>query len=41
MPAKRFPFAIYYAVSNDTVYVVAILDERRDPEWIRRRLERG
>ncbi|MCA9226500.1 MAG: hypothetical protein KDA47_12850, partial [Planctomycetales bacterium] len=21
MPAKRFPFAIYYAVSNDIVYV--------------------
>lgn len=41
MPAKRFPFAIYYAVSDSTVYVVAILDERRDPDWIARRLERG
>ena len=41
MPAKRFPFAIYYTVSDSTVYVVAILDERRDPDWIARRLDRG
>jgi len=41
MAAKRFPYAIYYLANETTVFVVAILDERRDPEWIRRRLARG
>jgi hypothetical protein len=36
--AKRFPFAIYYRVENDTVRVYAILDCRRNPAWIRDRL---
>lgn len=36
--AKRFPFAIYYRVENDTVQVYAILDCRRNPAWIRDRL---
>jgi plasmid stabilization system protein ParE len=38
MAAKRFPFAIYYKVSNQDVHVVAILDERRDPAWVAGRL---
>ncbi|MBI4027931.1 MAG: type II toxin-antitoxin system RelE/ParE family toxin [Verrucomicrobia bacterium] len=37
--SKRFPFAIYYNVSDDTVLVHAVLDCRRDPTWIRKRLE--
>ena len=37
--SKRFPFCIYYSVNEDTVTVVAVLDARRDPLWIRRRLE--
>lgn len=41
MPAKRFPFAIYYTMIDLTVSVVAILDERRDPDWIEYRLKRG
>lgn len=41
MPAKRFPYAIYYSIIDSTAYVVAILDERRDPSWVRRRLVRG
>lgn len=41
MAAKRFPFAIYYSLIDDTVYVIAILDERRGPAWINRRLGRG
>jgi plasmid stabilization system protein ParE len=36
----RFPFAIYYLVSESVVDVVAILDCRRDPEGISRRLGR-
>lgn len=41
MPAKRFPFAIYYTATESTVYVIAVLDERRDPNWIESRLKRG
>ena len=38
--SKRFPFAIYYTVVGDRVKVFAILDCRRDPSWIQRRLRR-
>ena len=38
MLSKRFPFGIYYEVEDDTVYVYAILDLRRDPHWIRKQL---
>jgi hypothetical protein len=34
-----FPFAIYYAKTDDEVIVYAVVDCRRDPAWIRRRLE--
>ena len=33
--AKRFPFAVYYRVSKDVVLVMAVLDCRRNPSWIR------
>jgi uncharacterized membrane protein len=36
--SKRFPFGIYYEVEDEVVYVYAILDLRRDPLWIRKRL---
>lgn len=39
MFAKRFPFAIYYKMNEDLVYVHAILDCRRDPGMISERLE--
>ncbi len=39
MLAKRFPFAIYYSIDNDAIIVYAVLDCRRDPPWIRKRLE--
>lgn len=38
--AKRFPFAIYYEQQGEEVRVHAILDCRRRPSWIRRRLKR-
>ena len=41
MSASRFPYAVYYEVRSDVVSVVAILDERRDPEWIVGRLRNG
>ncbi len=36
--SKRFPVAIYYQVASDEVQVFAVLDCRRRPSWIRRRL---
>lgn len=38
MLSRRFPFGIYYEVEDELIYVYAILDVRRDPLWIRRRL---
>jgi hypothetical protein len=36
--SKRFPFAVYYKIRQETVFIYAILDCRKDPAWIRRRL---
>jgi plasmid stabilization system protein ParE len=36
--SRRFPFAIYYRVESNVVRVRAILDCRRNPSWIRRRM---
>ena len=36
--SKRFPFATYYRVIDDEVRIYAILDCRRDPAWIKKRL---
>jgi plasmid stabilization system protein ParE len=40
LPCRRFPWTIYYAVHEGQVMVLAILDDRRDPEWVRRRMHR-
>lgn len=37
--SKRFPFAVYYRIEEDEVRVYAVLDCRRDPAWIRKRLQ--
>ena len=36
--SKRFPFAVYYRVENETARVYAVLDCRRNPDWIQVRL---
>jgi hypothetical protein len=36
--SKRFPFAIYYMVENDTVRIRSVVDCRKDPSWIRQHL---
>ncbi|WP_295449571.1 type II toxin-antitoxin system RelE/ParE family toxin [uncultured Thiodictyon sp.] len=36
--SKRFPFAVYYRVEEGDAMVYAVLDCRRRPAWIRRRL---
>ena len=39
MLVKRFPFAVYYLIEDQTIDVYAILDCRRDPDWIVKRLK--
>ena len=38
MLSHRFPFAVYYEVSNKMAVVVAVLDMRRNPAWIHSQL---
>jgi hypothetical protein len=38
MLAHRFPFGIYYLDSKTETRVLAVLDLRRDPNWIRKEL---
>jgi len=40
MNARRFPYAIFYRVEGDIIEIYAVLDCRRDPEWIQDRLTR-
>ena len=37
--SKRFPFAIYYTIEEDTVKIRAVVDCRKRPSWIRRHVE--
>jgi plasmid stabilization system protein ParE len=37
--SKVFPYAIYYTFTGDEAVVWAIIDCRRDPEWIRHHLD--
>ena len=39
MLSKRFPFAIYYKLSDTEALVYAILDCRRNPAWIKKQLK--
>ena len=42
--ASVFPFSIYYRVVGDVIFVDAVIDQRRNPESIKRhllRLKRG
>lgn len=39
--SKRFPFAVYYKVEGETVYVLAVLVCRQDPAKIAVRLADG
>jgi hypothetical protein len=38
MLASRFPFGIYYVEAQHETRVVAVLDLRRHPSWIRRQV---
>ena|SRR5258708_27419141 len=37
--SRRFPFGVFYTVLENTVFIRAVLDCRRDPAWQRERLE--
>lgn len=37
--SKRFPYAVYYSLESQTVFVNAVLDCRRNPIWIKKRLD--
>jgi len=37
--SKRFPYAVYYQIKGGSVAIRAVLDLRRDPKWIARRLK--
>lgn len=36
--SKRFPYAVYYQTRDEEVLVRAVLDLRRNPAWIARKL---
>lgn len=36
--SKRFPFSIYYKIRKNIIYVYAVLDCRKDPNSITKRL---
>jgi hypothetical protein len=40
MLASRFPYAVYYRLEREEVIVRAVLDCRRDPAWVTKRLKR-
>ncbi len=37
--SKRFPYAIYYKIEDETVRVYAVLDDRSHPKMTKSRLE--
>lgn len=40
MFAKRFPYSIYYEIIKDIAYVIAVLLMRRDPAWIKKKVNK-
>ena len=36
--SKRFPFGVYYLIEDAIIRIYAVLDLRRHPAWIRRKL---
>ncbi len=36
--SRVFPYGVFYTMHGDDVVVWAVVDLRRDPEWIRRKL---
>ena len=38
MLSRKFPYSIYYDISDEVAYIIAILPIRRDPDWIREKM---
>ena len=38
--SKNFPFGVYYKVEDNTAFIYAVLDCRRKPAWIRKKLQK-
>jgi plasmid stabilization system protein ParE len=38
--SKRFPYGIYYQIGEHAVLIKAVLDLRRDPNWVARKINR-
>lgn len=38
--SRIFPYAIYYTFESDEIVVWAVIDCRRDPQWIRAHLDK-
>lgn len=36
--SKKFPYSIFYKYTNGQVLVVAVVDNRKDPAWIKQHL---
>jgi len=36
--SKKFPFAIYYTIKHNVIFIRAIVDCRKRPSWIHRHL---
>ncbi|MDD2599726.1 MAG: type II toxin-antitoxin system RelE/ParE family toxin [Kiritimatiellae bacterium] len=36
--SKRFPFAVYYRITDGEILISAVVDCRRNPAWIRKHL---
>jgi hypothetical protein len=39
MLSKRFPYGIYYLSEDSVIKIQAVLDCRRDPQWIKKQLK--
>ena len=37
--SKRFPFAVYYRIEEDEIRLYAVIDCRKNPAWIRKKLQ--
>lgn len=37
MIASKFPYSIFYLVDSNQIQIHAVLDNRRDPEWVSNR----
>lgn len=37
--SKRFPFAVYYQVKGEEILIYAVVDCRRNPAWVREKLQ--